>query len=269
MEIRGYKNIFDSHAHYNDPDFDEDRKALIDDLPRQGVCAVINIGANYQTSLESVELSRQYPGFYATVGYHPHDAKDYREEEMEQLLALVDRKKVVGIGEIGLDYHYDLSPRESQQAVFERQCALAEEHDLPISVHSREATQDTLEILSRHPRLRGVIHCFSGSAETAKTLLNMGFYLSFTGVVTFKNARKTVEAAAVVPLDRLLLETDSPYMAPVPYRGKRCWSPMIAETAAKIAEIKDVDPQTLIDQARRNTCLLFGIAETDLLEEKR
>lgn len=253
-----YSGIFDSHAHYDDERFAEDRKEVIASLQQNGVVGVIDIGCDLETSQKAVDLAKSHPFFYAAVGYHPHEASRFNQPDFAEIQKLLQHPKVVAMGEIGLDYHYDLSPREKQIEVFDRQLTLAEELDIPIIIHTREATQDTLNLLQKH-RCRGVVHCYSGSAETAKVLLKLGYYIGFTGVITFPNARKIVEACSIVPAERILLETDCPYMAPVPFRGKRCWSPMIEKTAERIAQIKGMEPQTLIDTARENTKRLFGI----------
>lgn len=256
-----YTGIFDSHAHYDDQRFDEDREALIGTLPGEGVCAVVNVGCDLPSSRTSAEYAEKYPHFYAAAGYHPHAAEEFTKEGLDEIAALLQRPRVVALGEIGLDYHYGLKTVTLQQRMFERQLQLAKELDVPVIIHSREATEDTLDILKRYPGLRGVVHCFSGSAETAKVLLKMGWHIGFTGVLTFENARKTLEACQAVPPERLLLETDCPYMAPTPFRGKRCSSPMIARTAEKAAELHNLPVQAMIDQARENTMALFGISE--------
>lgn len=256
-----YTGIFDSHAHYDSERFEEDRHQLLESLPGLGVCGVLDVGCDFPSSQAAVELAARYPHVYASVGYHPHEADSYTEEDMEKLLKLFESPKVRAIGEIGLDYHYDFSPREVQRQVFIRQLELAAERNLPVIIHSREATAETLEILGRFPGLQGVVHCFSGSAETAAQLVKMGWHIGFTGVITFQNARRILEACPVVPADRILLETDCPYMTPVPFRRERCWSPFIGLTAQKMAEIRGEDPQALIDQARKNTCRLFGIPD--------
>ncbi len=252
-----YNNIFDSHAHYNDHRFDEDRDELIQSLWQNGVCGVVNAGTNVKDSQELIEFAQKYPNFYASVGVHPLDACEADGDYIDRLRELAKKPRVVAIGEIGLDYHYDVPPAV-QMRVFERQLKLAKELDMPVIIHSREATADVLSMLEKY-RLRGVVHCFSGSPETAKKLLDMGYYIGFTGVVTFPNAKKPVESAKVVPLDRIMLETDCPYMAPVPHRGKRCDSSMIQSTAQFIAQLKGVDTQSLIDCATANTKKLFGI----------
>lgn len=257
MQLTG---IFDSHAHYDDPKFEEDREDLISSLSSNGIRAVLNASSDMETSRNSFQLAHRYPFFWCAVGVHPHEAEGIEENYLEELTQMSQDDKVVAIGEIGLDYHYDLSPRDIQKNVFRQQMELAKQLHLPVVIHSREATQDTLEVLNEFPEVTGVIHCFSGSAETAKQLLNMGYYIGFTGVITFKNAKKTVSAAEVVPLDRMLIETDCPYMAPVPCRGKRCDSTMLPYTVEKLAEIKQVSPQELVAHARENTCRLFGIS---------
>ena len=250
--------IFDSHAHYDGERFDEERDALLSSLSSHGIDAVINIGSDLPSSLASVELAHRYDFIFAAVGFHPHDAAGCEAGYLDKLAALSRDPKVVAIGEIGLDYHYDFSPRDVQRRVFEEQLILARDLDLPVVIHMREATQDALDLLGRY-RPRGVVHCFSSSRETAKTILSFGMYIGYTGVVTFQNARKVLGAVEDTPLDRLLLETDAPYMAPVPYRGKRCDSTMIPETAKCIAELKGETVETIIDRAFDNTCTLFGL----------
>jgi len=257
-----YTGIFDSHAHYDNERFKKDREEVIKALPEMGVCGVIDVGCDLPSSRAAVALSERVPYFYAAVGYHPHDADSFTQEGMEELLTLLEKPKTLAIGEIGLDYHYDNSPREKQREVFHRQLQLARERSVPVIIHSREAAQDTLEILAQYPGLEGVIHCFSGSAETATAFVKMGWHIGFTGAVTFENARKIVEACAAVPPERLLLETDCPYMTPVPFRGTRCWSPMIQKTAERVAALHGMDPQALIDLARENTCRLFRIPKS-------
>ena len=252
-----YKGIFDSHAHYDDERFD-DRDEFIPTLPKNGVENVITIGCDLKTSENAFNLAKKYDFFYAGIGYHPHEADSFNEKDFDKIKEMLKDEKVVALGEIGLDYHYDLSPRDVQKEIFELQLKYAEENDIPVIIHSREATRDTLDILSKY-NCKGVVHCFSGSDETAKILVKMGYYIGFTGVITFNNARKTVDACKTVPLDRILLETDCPYMAPVPYRGKRCDSTMIEKTAEKIAEIKGIHPQELIDIANNNTKILFNL----------
>lgn len=253
--------IFDSHAHYDDERFDEDRFSLLDALFASGICGILNVGCDLESSLQALSLSERYPKIYAAAGYHPHNVEDFSEEDFVKLTDLFSRPKVVAVGEIGLDYHYGLSQKELQKRVFARQMEYASEHHLPVIIHSREASADTLEIVKRFPKVTGVVHCFSGSKETALEYLKLGYYIGFTGAVTFQNAKRPLEACAVVPLDRLLLETDCPYMAPVPHRGKRCESSMIQKTAEKIAGIKGLPVRKVIDAARQNTLFLFGIRD--------
>lgn len=251
-------NIFDSHAHYDDARFDEDRAELLSSLQHKGVCAVLNAGCDMSSSRECIRYAKDYEYIYASVGIHPQAADEFTLADIDILRQLAVEEKVVAIGEIGLDYHYETPSREIQKPVFEAQLQLAKELDMPVVVHSREATADVMALLRKY-RPKGVVHCFSGSAETAKEVLALGMYIGFTGVVTFGNAKKVLEAAAVTPLDRLLLETDCPYMAPAPFRGKRCDSSMIAFTAAKLAEFKGIEPQKLIDIATENTYRMYEI----------
>jgi len=248
--------IFDSHAHYDDKKFRDDLDSVIKHIQENGVTNVVNVGCDIKSSEKSIALAEKYPFFYASVGVHPHEASEVDENYIEKLKALQQGEKVVAIGEIGLDYHYDFSPRDVQQRVFEEQLLLAKECDKPVIIHSREAVSDTITMLDKH-KPRGVVHCFTGSAETAKQCLNLGLYIGFTGVVTFPNARKTLEVIEITPIDKILLETDCPYMAPVPFRGKRTTSDMIASTAETVARIKGISTQEMIDIARENTKTLF------------
>ena len=236
--------LFDTHAHYDDTQFDPDREALLSALPESGVGLVVNPGCDIPTSRQAVALAEQYPHIYAAVGYHPENCGPYVPEELDVLRELARHAKVVAIGEIGLDYYWEENPpRDFQQQVFRAQLQLAQELDLPVIVHDREAHGDSLAIIQEFPAVRGVFHCFSGSAEMAKELVKLGWMVSFTGVLTYKNARKALEAAAAVPLDRLMIETDSPYMAPVPNRGKRNDSRNVAFICEKLAEVKGISPE--------------------------
>ena len=252
------QGIFDSHCHYDDERFAEDREQVIAQIQKNGVCNAINIGCDIESSKDSIKLAEKYPFFHATVGIHPHAAGEVEENYLITLEEMTRNDKVVAIGEIGLDYHYDLSPREVQQRVFEEQLILAKRLDMPVVIHSREATEDTMRLLQKY-QPRGVVHCFTGSAQTAIEVVKLGMYIGFTGVVTFKNARKTLEVIDVTPIEHILLETDCPYMAPEPYRGKRCISDMIEKTAETVAKVKGIPTQELIDRARENTKQLFGI----------
>lgn len=253
-----YKNIFDTHAHYDDSRFDEDRDELLSSLCSKGVTNIINCGCDYKSCLTTLELAEKYDFVYAALGVHAHEAEEATEEDFRKIKELYSHKKVVAVGEIGLDYHYDFSPRERQTEVFERQIVLAKELILPIIVHDRESHEDTMKLLKKY-RPKGVVHCFSGSVEMAKEIVKLGMYIGLGGAVTFKNARKPLEVAEYLPMEYLLLETDAPYMTPVPFRGQRCDSSHIAYTAEKIAEVKGMDTQELIDRCNENSRMLFGI----------
>ena len=256
--------FFDSHAHYDAQQFDPDREALLSALPGRGIAWVVTIGADLASSRDAIQLAQKYAYIYATVGIHPHEAEEAPTHYLDTLrkMAMDHSSRVVAIGEIGLDYHYDHSPREKQQQVFQEQLELATELGLPVVIHNREAHQDTLQLLRRFEGT-GVVHCFSGSAEMARELVEMGFYIGFTGVVTFKNAKRALEAAKAVPTDRLLIETDCPYLAPEPYRGRRCDSSMLTQTAGALAAVKQLTPQELVDVTRENACRLYGISDSN------
>lgn len=250
--------IFDSHAHYDDHRYDADRADVFRQIRENGVCHIINAGCDMESSQNSIALAEQYHFFHAAVGIHPEYAEEATAENLARIETMLSHEKVVALGEIGLDYHWDEPPRDVQKKAFEEQLKLALRLDVPVIIHSRDATEDTLRLLAQY-RPKGVMHCFSGSAETAKEVVKLGMYAGFTGVVTFKNARRSLEAAAVVPPDRLLLETDCPYMAPVPFRGKRTTSDMIAYSAEALAQVKGVSAQELVDQTRENAMRLFKI----------
>ncbi len=252
--------IFDTHAHYDDAQFDADREALLSAMPENGVGLILDPGCDLESSRAAIALAEQYPHIYAAVGYHPENCAPYTDADLDILRRLAQHPKVVAIGEIGLDYYWEQNPpKEFQQAVFRAQLALARELDLPVIVHDREAHADCLAIVKEFPGVRGVFHCYSGSVEMARELWKLGWYTGFDGPVTYKNARKTVEVAAEVPLERLLLETDSPYMAPVPVRGTRNDSRNIAHIAAKIAEVRGMTADEVIRIAADNGKRLFGI----------
>ncbi|HEY8892935.1 MAG TPA: TatD family hydrolase [Clostridium sp.] len=232
--------IFDSHAHYDDEAFNEDRDKVIMGLKDKGIIGVLNCGASIHGARMSVELSSKYDFIYSAVGVHPEHADTVNEGIIEELRNLAKNAKVRAIGEIGLDYYFAENPdREIQKAAFRLQMELARELKLPVVIHDRDAHKDTLDILKEFPDVIGVVHCFSGSVEFANECLKLGYYIGFTGVITFKNAKKTVEVARVVPMNRILVETDCPYMAPVPHRGKRNQSDYIKFIIEKISEIKD------------------------------
>lgn len=260
--------IFDTHAHYTASAFNADRDAVLSALPGKNVGLVIDCGTDLESSLASLALGERYPFLYSAVGIHPESlieedsstvcrfGGDWRAE-MAAIRPLYENPRVAAVGECGLDYHWPV-PKDEQLALFEAQLQLALELDRPIIVHDREAHADTYALLKRY-RPRGVVHCYSGSAEDVKWLTAQGLYIGFGGVVTFRNARKALEAAAAVPADRLLIETDCPYMAPVPYRGKRNDSSLLTHVAATLAALQGVDPETLLTQTMANGRTLFGI----------
>ncbi len=254
--------LIDSHVHLDDKRFDRDRKYLIENLKENNVELVINIGADLQTSKNSVNLAKEYENIYATVGVHPHSAKEVTDEVLEEIKQLAEEEKVVAIGEIGLDYHYDYSPRDIQRKQFKAQLKLAKELDLPVVIHSREVTQETFDIIKAEVEdggLTGVLHAFSGSVEIAREYIKLGFLISIGGPLTFKNARVVKEVAKEIPLEHMIIETDSPYLTPVPYRGKRNEPIFVKYVAKEIAKIKDIDIEEVIKTTNENTKRLFRI----------
>ena len=242
--------LFDTHAHMDDHAFDEDRKTLLEALPQQGLALVMNPGCSLESSKNADALSRQYDYIYAAVGSHPDAADEVDPEVLEQYRQLcAANPKIKAIGEIGLDYHYEDIPRQIQKAAFRAQMALARELGLPVIVHEREAHADAMEILDEFPEVTGVFHCYSGSAEMAKELVRRGWYIGFTGVLTFKNAKKALEVAQTIPQDRLVIETDCPYMAPEPFRGKRNHPGYLYRMAEKLAQIWELP----VEDVRRIT----------------
>ena len=252
--------LFDTHAHYTDEAFDADRDAVIRAVHDSGVGLVMNSSSDEKSSREAVALAEKYDFIYASVGWHPEDAAGFSERSLDLIREWVRHPKVRAIGEIGLDYHYeDAAPRELQQEVLERQLQLALELKMPVVIHDREAHGDCMALVRSYPELTGAFHCFSGSAEMAKELLDRGWYLGFTGVITFKNARKALEVLEMCPLDRILIETDCPYMAPVPHRGERNDSRLLPFMAAKVAELKGLTPDEAARVTTENGKRFFGI----------
>lgn len=250
--------IFDSHAHYDDETFNSDRDSLLKKLIVNDICGIINVGADLKSSQASIDLSEKYPFIWAAVGVHPNEADKLPYNYIDILKSMLKKDKVVAIGEIGLDYHYEQPSKEIQKQVFENQLKLAIEYSIPVIIHDREAHGDTLELLKKY-KPKGVVHCFSGSPEMADEIIKLGMYIGLGGVVTFKNAKNPVLVAQNVPLNKLLLETDCPYMAPVPLRGKRCDSSMIKYTAKKIADLNGIEVNNLLSIAKNNTEKLFSI----------
>jgi len=238
--------LFDTHAHMDDLAFEEDRSALLRDLPNQQIALLMNPGCSLESSYNAVKLANTYDYIYAAVGSHPDAADEVNEDVLEQYRKLcTENEKVKAIGEIGLDYHYEDIPRELQKKAFRAQMALAQELELPAIVHERDAHEDGMAIVKEFPGVTGVFHCYSGSAEMARQLVELGWYIGFTGVLTFKNARKAVEVAASIPLDRIVLETDCPYMAPEPFRGKRNDPGKLYRMAERLAEIRGVSVEEI------------------------
>ncbi len=254
--------LFDSHAHLNDERFDEDREELISSLQEKGVDLIVNPGADINTSISSIELANKYDFIYAAVGVHPHDVGELDDNAIDTLRQLaIDNKKVVAIGEIGLDYYYDNSPREVQKDWFIKQIELANELKLPIIIHDRDAHGDTFEIIKKYksPEIGCVLHCYSGNVELAREYVKMGCYISLSGTVTFKNNKKTKEVAREIPLDRLFIETDSPYMAPTPHRGKRNDPSLVQFVADTIAIEKGISYEKVCEITKENAKKFFGI----------
>ncbi len=250
---------FESHAHYDDKQFSEDIEELVEAMRQEQIAAIINVGADMKSSVKAVELSKKYDFMYASVGVHPHDVVKMLDSDIDILMGLAAYNKVVAIGEIGLDYHYENSPKEVQKLWFREQINLAKAMELPIIVHSREASKDTYDIIkeSRAYDVGGVVHCFSGSREMAECYIHLGFYIGVGGVVTYKNAKTLKEVVKAIPLDYLLIETDAPYLAPVPNRGQRNDSRNLKYIAEEIAKIKEISVQEVIDKTYENGKKLF------------
>ena len=250
-------NIFDAHAHYDDSWFDEDRDSVLGALPDKGVCGVVNNSVDLENAKRVIALAGKYDYMYAAVGVHPENLESLPDDYLDRIAGLTKHPKVVAVGETGLDYHWDI-PREEQKRVFEEQLGLSLDLKMPIIVHDREAHGDVFDLLRKY-RPNALVHCFSGSVELMREAVRMGLYISLGGVVTFKNARHSVEVASEIPLDRLLLETDAPYMAPVPFWGKRCDSSMIVFAAEKIAQLRNMTAQQVLDITTENAKRFYSI----------
>ena len=254
--------FFDTHAHYDDKAFDSDREELFAAMPEAGVELILIPGCDVESSRQALEIAQRHDYVYAAAGIHPEELAACREDDLARIAEMTENVRCVAVGEIGLDYYWDTSRKEEQKELFVRQLELAMERGLPVIVHDRDAHGDCLEIVRRYDGLRGVFHCFSGSAEMAAELLRRGWYLGFDGPVTYKNARKAMEVLELCPLDRILLETDSPYLSPVPMRGRRNDSRNLRYIAQKIGEIKGMTEQEIALAARDNGRRLFGIVQT-------
>lgn len=237
--------IFDTHAHYDDDAFDEDREAVLSEIKSNGVVGILNCASSYESIDKTYKLTIENDFIYGALGIHPENANEFNDDVEKEIVDLIRKnKKIIAIGEIGLDYYWEENPpKEIQKEAFRKQMKLAEELDLLVIIHDRDAHGDTLEIIKEFPKVRGIVHCFSGSTEFAMECIKLGYYIGIGGVVTFKNAKKIVEVVSEIPLEKILVETDAPYMAPVPNRGKRNKSDYIAYIIEKIAQIKDLNPK--------------------------
>lgn len=254
------KKIFDSHAHYDDEQFDTDREALLRELEENGVEGILNMSSDYDSIASTVELTKTYDFIYGAVGIHPEHADQFNEDVKNELIALLKTPKIRAVGEIGLDYYWESNPpRETQKRVLTEQFEIAKSLGLPVILHDRESHQDILEIVKAHPEVKGIFHSFSGSVEMAKEVVDLGYYIGISGVVTFKNARKLPEVIAAVPLNRLLIETDAPYMSPEPYRGRRNRSDYLYGVAEKVAQIKGITADEVLEATAANIRKLLGL----------
>ncbi|MDY6011598.1 TatD family hydrolase [Clostridium sp.] len=255
--------IFDTHAHYDSEDYDVDRDEILKDLKENGVIGILNCASSYESVEITDKLTKKYDFIYGALGIHPENADELTDERLETIKEMIkSNDKIVAIGEIGLDYYWDENPsKEIQKKALRAQMNLAKELNMPVIIHDRDAHKDTLDILKEFPEVTGIIHCFSGSVEFAKECIKLGYYIGFTGVVTFKNAKKIVEVAKEIPLDRMLVETDAPFMAPAPNRGKRNRSDYIKYIIEKIAEIRSINPERLNIQLNTN---FFNLIKREL-----
>lgn len=253
-----YKNIFDTHSHYDDEKFNPDREAILNNLQSQGISLVVSCGCDIDSTQFNFDLSQQYDYIYFAAGFHPENLQGVSLEDLAIIRKFAENKKCVAIGEIGLDYHWMDSPKDVQKEFFKAQIELAKELDMPVIVHDRDAHGDTLDIL-KSTKPKGVVHCFSGSKEMAREIIRLGMYIGLNGVITFPNARKSLEVVKEIPIERLVLETDSPYLAPTPVRGKRNDSSNIPYIAEKIGEVLEIDPQKLLDITEKNAKELYNL----------
>ncbi len=253
-----YNNIFDTHSHYDDEQFDEDRIELLSSMPQKGVTDVVTCGVDIKTSRANMELAESFSFVRFAAGFHPENLEGFSLSDLSEIEKLLAHEKCVAVGEIGLDYHWMSSTKEVQKEFFREQLLLANRLGMPVIVHDREAHGDTLDIL-KETQPKGVLHCFSGSVEMAREIIKIGMYIGLNGVVTFKNARKSLEVVRDIPLDRLVLETDCPYLAPVPHRGKRNDSSYIPHIAERIGEVLEMDAQEILDITNKNARRLFEL----------
>jgi TatD DNase family protein len=252
--------LFDTHAHYDDGRFRADRHDILASLPGHGVCGAVNPGCDLATTRLAFSIAEAHPHVWAAPGVHPHEAARVTDADLAELAKYTAHPRCAAVGEIGLDYHYDHSPRDAQRQMFREMMALARDSDLPVIVHDREAHADSMAVIREFPSVRGVFHCYSGSWEQAAELVRLGYYVSFTGVVTYPNARKSLDVAARLPAGRLLLETDAPYLTPVPHRGKRNDSRFLVYIAETIAKARGTETEGFIRQTTENAKCFFGIA---------
>lgn len=253
-----YQNIFDTHSHYDDEKFNPDREAILNNLQSQGVSLVVSCGCDIDSTQFNFDLAQKYDYIYFAAGFHPENLQGATLDDLKIIEKFAQNKKCVAIGEIGLDYHWMDSPKEVQREFFEAQIELAKELDMPVIVHDRDAHGDTLDIL-KSTKPKGVVHCFSGSREMAREIIRLGMYIGLNGVVTFPNARKSLEVVKEIPIERLVLETDCPYLAPTPVRGKRNDSSNIPYIAEKISEVLGMDAQELLDITNNNAKKLYNL----------
>jgi hydrolase, TatD family len=257
---KGKEMIFDTHAHYDDKQFQEDRSKLMEQMRENGIDTIINVSARVDSWAATIQLTQEYDFVYGAIGVHPDEVGNLTEAKFEEMKAFFENKKVVAVGEIGLDYYWDTNSHEVQEKWFVKQLELAKSKNLPVNIHSRDAAQDTMRILKQHGEsLSGIIHCYSYSKEVAKEYVDMGYYLGIGGVITFQNAKKLKEVVKETPLENLVLETDCPYLAPAPNRGKRNTSLNLKYVAGEIANIKSISPEEVIEQTAQNARKVYRL----------